>query len=335
VFMNWISNDCHTKLAIVGICKNAGKTTVLNSILKQHSYRWGVLSTGRDGETKDVLFKTPKPRVVIPAQSIYCCDTDSLDANGAKVTVLAKSTVQIGGKALWMVRAEQDLVTEITGPAHAEGQLQCAGQMLDLGAQKVIIDGSWDRKSIVLSGGIDSIILAVGASFGTIKDIEQELTRLLKLTEIDVYQPHEDKDQPTSTQTDICVLNKGKWLTTGLHSLFGNETLFCECLDAKPDALYIPGAFSVSALTRLSKHIHGIKLIFRHPECIKLPALELERFLQTNDVQCLIPFCIKSITINSQGVGASAIDADYLKQSLQGTFPKREFIDIMELSNNE
>jgi ABC-type branched-subunit amino acid transport system ATPase component len=66
VQLSWISEGRTKIVAIVGICKNAGKTTVLNAVLKQHDFSWGVLSTGRDGEREDLVYKTPKPRVLIP-----------------------------------------------------------------------------------------------------------------------------------------------------------------------------------------------------------------------------------------------------------------------------
>jgi len=337
--MPWISEARCKKIAIVGICKNAGKTTLLNAVLKHHNYRWGVLSTGRDGETEDVLFKTPRPRVIIPAQSLFCCDAQSLDAHGAKVSVLSQSKWHSGGKAVWIVKADLDLETEIIGPGNAEGQLQCAEQLMELGAQKVIIDGSLDRKSVVLAGGIDAIILSVGASFGTVEAIAQEISRLLMLSEIELFDVQDTnsvgRTQLAPTGQQICFLQKGYWQQTGLHSLFGHEPQLHEWLDAHPEAIYIPGAYSTSANTRIGKHLKNIKLIFRHPECIKLTTPDLNSFLQTHTVQCLIPFCLKAIALNSQGVGTTDIDADYLKRSMQSKFPDREFIDIMELVHNE
>ena len=41
-------------IALVGISKNSGKTTLLNGILKLYpDISWGVMSTGLDGESRD------------------------------------------------------------------------------------------------------------------------------------------------------------------------------------------------------------------------------------------------------------------------------------------
>ena len=46
-------------VSIVGMAKNAGKTTALNYLLEEaydEGLRMGVTSTGRDGETSDLVF---------------------------------------------------------------------------------------------------------------------------------------------------------------------------------------------------------------------------------------------------------------------------------------
>ena len=53
-------------LSIVGMAKNAGKTTALNYILEEamdEGMLLGVTSTGRDGETSDLVRGTEQPKV--------------------------------------------------------------------------------------------------------------------------------------------------------------------------------------------------------------------------------------------------------------------------------
>ena len=52
-------------ISIVGMAKNAGKTTALNYLIEEaedESIRLGITSTGRDGETTDLVTNTDKPR---------------------------------------------------------------------------------------------------------------------------------------------------------------------------------------------------------------------------------------------------------------------------------
>ena len=54
-------------MSIVGMCKNAGKTTMLNWLLTAGHLRGtlGLTSIGRDGESTDVVTGTEKPGIFV------------------------------------------------------------------------------------------------------------------------------------------------------------------------------------------------------------------------------------------------------------------------------
>ena len=60
-------------LSIVGMCKNAGKTTVLNRLLslKANGEVWGLTSIGRDGESTDVVTGMMTPERRSPTGILY------------------------------------------------------------------------------------------------------------------------------------------------------------------------------------------------------------------------------------------------------------------------
>jgi len=67
-------------MSIVGMCKNAGKTTVLNWILSevQRGKCMALTSIGRDGESTDVVTGTEKPSIFVPSGTLIatpaiCC----------------------------------------------------------------------------------------------------------------------------------------------------------------------------------------------------------------------------------------------------------------------
>ena len=336
MLMPWIADDCRKKLAIVGICKNAGKTTLLNAIMQHHNtIKWGVMSTGRDGEQEDVLYKTPKPQVHLNMGSIFCADAITLDEHGSAVSILRKTFWQSGGKDLWLARAEHDIYTEIGGPQSVSAQVACANLISRLGAEKVLIDGSLDRKSIALSDSLDALILAVGAGYGDASAIREELTRLLNLASVPCYQEISPAVRRNLLETEMVQLRcKYKWHRTELSSLIGAEKAVLKLLDdnPNPEAMYIPGAYTTQIHSRLGTALK-CRLIFRHPECIKLGSKELVEFLKAQHPHCLIPFNIQAITLNSTAIGAPPQDADTLRHSLRSSFPALEIIDIMEQSS--
>ena len=72
-------------LSIVGMAKNAGKTTALNYLIEEgddEGIRLGITSTGRDGETVDLVAGSVKPAMCrwpdpwlprIPSGSVPAC----------------------------------------------------------------------------------------------------------------------------------------------------------------------------------------------------------------------------------------------------------------------
>ena len=68
---SWISRDDIRIIAIAGICKNAGKTSLLNAILgAKPDISFGVLSTGIDGEDLDTVFHSQTKGAVTGGQPV-------------------------------------------------------------------------------------------------------------------------------------------------------------------------------------------------------------------------------------------------------------------------
>ena len=77
-------------VSIVGMAKNAGKTTALNYLIEEamdEGIVLGITSTGRDGESTDLVTGTDKPRVFL--------DTDTIVSVPEKLYELADAGLEI------------------------------------------------------------------------------------------------------------------------------------------------------------------------------------------------------------------------------------------------
>lgn len=319
-------------LAITGICKNAGKTTLLNNILSLYpEFSWAVLSTGIDGEETDTVFKHPKPRVKLAKSTLFICDTKTLDRHQGDISVIIK--LPHPSRPLWIARTMTDLETEITGPATVKEQNQAIHSLLRLGAQKVLVDGSLDRKSISHSPIIDAMILAVGASFGTMDEILNELDRIRLLSQITGFEPI-FRFEECSTHNPETILIKAKrgWTNTGLPTVIGNETKLKQLLETKPPRIMIPGALSSKSYALLKSSLNELRmgLIVHHPDNLKLDFKELQELLKNTPVQAKQPFVIKGLALNSWAAGAKPQDADSFRAKIRSRFPDWDVLDIME-----
>ncbi len=318
-------------IAVTGLSKNAGKTSILNWLIKSNPlHQYGILSTGRDGEDIDTVFATPKPKVNLIKGSIFCCDTNSLKHHGSSITILQSIKQLSAPKELWLVKCDMDLETEITGPASVQNQIACVHLMQKWGANKVIIDGSIDRKSIVLSPLIDTIILAAGASFGDVDQIRTELKRLQLLCAIkvsDIMPPKRLRNRNT-----VLWFNGSIWHDTTHESLLNNDELLEILRTEKARVVYIPTAITDNSYSRMSALFkdNGIGIIIRHPYNLKLGLSNLQNLLSRSNVLATIPFCLKAIALNSTGIGSSSIYREVLKHKLEEDFSNCILIDIME-----
>lgn len=331
---NLISARATRNIALVGISKNSGKTSLLNAILADFpSLKWAVMTTGIDGEEKDLVFKTHKPQVSLYPGMLFCCDAQSLNAHGSRVQVL--SALTYNNRKLYLAKALHPLKTQITGPSSVLQQGKLIAQFRALGAEKVLVDGSLDRKSIAMEDTIDALILLVGASYGSIEQIITELKRLMMLRDLPQAELTRYQEKRLKRADEILIKHKTRWQSSKIESLIQHEKQLLELLELETKALYIPTSFTDSLYEKLAKYLaqSDLKIIFRHPECLKLSKHHLQSFLKSCQVSCLIPFKIKAFALNSTAIGKDSIAADSFRQQIRAAFPDETFFDIMEIDN--
>jgi len=333
---DWIQAAEPRAVAIVGICKNAGKTTLLNHLLSLRKKGvWGVFSTGIDGEERDSVFRVPKPAVKLEPDTIFCCDTANLDALGSGVKVLEKVRGSSAARPLWLARSLVPLQTEITGPGSVSEQISVLQAMREQGAEKVLIDGSLDRKSIALSEAVDAVAVVIGASFGSVSSVITEIRRLEFLNSLPEAKLGQQEFAKLLGSEQILLKKDGCWTGSDLHSLLGNEKELKKLLEQGHEAIYIPGALTDAVFPALREPLAALKanIIFRHPECLKLGLTRLERLVEELQPQVLIPFRIWSWTVNTASVGNVAVDAADFRARLREAFPQLDLPDIRELTS--
>ena len=146
--------DLSTKyktISIVGMAKNAGKTTALNYLIEEAIDKGvvlGITSTGRDGETQDLVTGTEKPRVYMEEGMIAAVPALLYELADAGLEVIRKTKYSTAIGELLICKVREAGYVQIAGPViNAEQKLLCE-DMLNLGCQLIIIDGAIDRKTI-------------------------------------------------------------------------------------------------------------------------------------------------------------------------------------------
>lgn len=182
-------------LAVVGLCKNAGKTTVLNAVLDE-IYSQGILaapgvtSIGRDGETTDVATGTEKPRIFVREGSIIATAADLLRYCDTTAEVLSSTGFTTPLGSVYIIRACSGGWVQIGGPSIVSQMERLEKEMLKFGADCVLVDGAAGRRSPGNGTSADYVILVSGASLGrNIDEVVKETAFAAKMMQLPIWNP--------------------------------------------------------------------------------------------------------------------------------------------------
>ena len=151
-------------IAVVGTSKNAGKSVVVGALtraLASEHQIFGLASIGRDGESVDALFASPKPRFFLREGAVVATATVLVPRTPAlEILEVTAERCALGAIAIARVRAPG--YVEIAGPPQASAVRRIVARLATY-APFVVVDGAVDRIA-ALRGGDDAIVLAVGAA---------------------------------------------------------------------------------------------------------------------------------------------------------------------------
>lgn len=157
-------------VSLVGLSKNAGKTTALNHLLRQYR-EWeppvAVTSIGRDGEETDLVTATPKPRVYVHSGCFFATAEGLLRLCDAACEILAVTDFPTALGRVVVARARSGGFAQLGGPSISGHLAAVAEIMKGCGASKVLVDGAISRKSASAPSISDGVVLCAGASLSS------------------------------------------------------------------------------------------------------------------------------------------------------------------------
>jgi hypothetical protein len=301
------------------------------------------LTTGRDGEEFDLLEKTSKPKVALPAGTFFSCLASEIQKHSPFLTVLEKTGYKASGHSIWLVKAESDLEVEIVGPPTVNDQIKLAEKMLQYGAEYVIIDGSLDRKAISTSDKIDSIIVVGGAAFGDISAIKKEFSRFQFLSQILQLQDKKLLDELAKyDKLAIVYQEQGSTDTTLMslpsNTLLGYEKELASHLKNWKDNItyiYIPTSLSEKSYLQIKAYFPELEttpLIIRHPFNLYLEESTVKLLHERGKLFAINELSLSGFVVNSYDPKGSHLVSDDLRSDIRGAF-KLPVIDVYEVQS--
>jgi len=150
------------------MCKNAGKTTVLNKVIaemNQARRRIGVTSIGRDGEGVDVVTRTRKPGIYVREGTLCVTAENLLRYCDASREIIAATNIFTPLGEVVIFRTHSDGYVQLAGPSGTRQLRHIVNTLQGYGAELAIVDGAVSRKSLGAPSVCEAVILCTGASY--------------------------------------------------------------------------------------------------------------------------------------------------------------------------
>lgn len=280
-------------LSIVGMCKNAGKTTVLNRLLAESRGRiLGLTSIGRDGESVDVVTGTEKPGIFVTEGTLIATAKDMLALSDITQEVVETTGIPTPLGEVVLVRARSAGNVQLAGPSITSQLRTVSDLFFSFGAEQVIIDGALGRKSLGARAVADGVILCTGASYDRrmekVVSDTANVFRMLNLKKAETVP--QESDQPLAN-----VLKE--------HG-----------------AALIPGALTDAAVVPLLKNgvLKNVRLVVKDPSKVLLSPDTLDKLSIRNvSLETVDAAKVLCVTVNPVSAYGWTFDAEAFRLAMQ------------------
>lgn len=158
----------YASVSMIGICKNAGKTTALNGLIGACNKRKetiGITSIGRDGERSDLVTNTKKPEIHVQSGTLFATAEKAIPLCTVSREILDVTPYSTPIGDVVLLRAMSDGFIQIAGPSISARLASVRDMLFSHGAKRVFLDGALGRRSLAVPSVSEALILSSGASY--------------------------------------------------------------------------------------------------------------------------------------------------------------------------
>lgn len=242
-----------SRLALIGLAKNVGKTTTTNhllaALLNEGFYgarELALTSLGLDGEATDAMTGLPKPRYVPQAGLLVATTLDLLrqaESDGIEVEYLEQLKGRTALGPVMLARVVQSGRIIIAGPTLLRDIRSALDRLQEHGSHLGIVDGAINRLGAASPSVTDACIVCTGASVGSTPELVARRTaavltrllapqtqwrdaykKLLPQTRLLVCLPGSAEEQTHCFSGLAEPTNEAKWIGEHMHT--ASQTVF-------------------------------------------------------------------------------------------------------------
>lgn len=329
-------------VSIVGMAKNAGKTTTLNYLIEEaedEGIKLGISSTGRDGETQDAVTGTDKPRVYLYEGTVVSVPSELFELAEAGLEILKMTDYRTSLGLIMICLVKDEGYVQIAGPPSTGDHKKLIEEMLAFGCDILLIDGAVDRRSIASPTSSDGIILATGAVLSrNLKKVVEETAHIVGLYGLPVLKEEKViKAIESSDREKILFIEgiEGEEENYKLRELNRDTALTSSrYIDEEigPDTayVYLPGALTKGVLEDINlKKLKNFAFVLKDPTKIFVDAVDWQQW-KKKGMKLVVLENIKVIAVSVNPTSPSGYSFDYeaLLSFMKEAMPGIPVIDV-------
>ncbi len=322
-------------LSIVGMAKNAGKTTALNYLIEEaadEQITLGITSTGRDGETQDLVTGTEKPKVFLYEDTLVTIPTSLYNFAEAGLEIIKKSKYRTSLGELLICKVINSGYVQIAGPTTTSESKELCEELLSMGASLILIDGAIDRRSIASPEISEAVILSTGAVVSrSQKKVVDETVHVVSLYTLpELHDNKIIKIISDNTDDKILVISDNEVKILNLLTGLGSSRYIDEAINDETKYVYIPGAFTSSVISDIHySKLKRITFILKNPSKIFIDSLTFNQLQKKGlSIRVINNIEIAAITVNPISPSGYSFDREILLNSLENTLPHIPIVDV-------
>lgn len=302
-----IAGSGSRSIAVVGLVKNAGKTTVVNALMANCAQRFGLTSLGLDGERTDHLTGLAKPSITPPAGTLVATTQGSLERSRYAMEALEELPFHTPLGRVVIGRASGQGAVEVSGPTTLAELRVTVEHLQSLGADQVIVDGAINRIGSASPRVSDGVVVATGGMVGETLDDVLETTvgalDLLLLPEVSAETRALVAGHAAAGARAVAFAADGAATALDLTTVVGEGvTVAREVERLKARTLLIGGALTqefVDDFTRVLPPRSEVRVVVRDATVLVLPPAMIGRFLRRGiRLEVLTPLRVLALTVN-------------------------------------
>lgn len=328
-----IKNDYKT-ISIIGMAKNAGKTVTLNYLIqKSHEKKIsiGITSTGRDGESVDLVTQTHKPTIYVFENTYVATAKKTLSLSDAKVEILETTGINTPMGEVVIIRVRQSGNVQIAGPVSTHDIKYVCERLKYYGAKVVFVDGAIDRKAASSPVITDACIISTGAVLH--RDMKKTIEQTVQVVEsYNLRQVDEEIKHLILRYNKTCVIQKtGEVVEPDINTNIASGKKISELLDENTAYVFLKGAVTSILLKDLieNKHIKNIAVIVEDGTKIFAKNLWHELMYKGMKIFVLNKIYVAAVTLNPASPAGYFYDSKEFYNKMKSCLPNIKIIDVV------